>query len=143
MTDHPADRGQGFQMFGPRVGRRKQEKDQVDRPAIDRFIVDRLSQARGEAIDLRQALNLAVGNRDAVAETGRAETLPLGDAGDDGCRIQTEPLAGELGELLEQGALVGRDQIGPYRLEVEELGKLHRNALLRGRTGRWMDGSSA
>ena len=93
-------------MLGAGIGRRQQQEDEVDRAAVDRLVIDRLAQPREQAIDPRQALDLAVRDRDALAEPGRAQLLALVEARQHRRRIDAEPLAGEIGELLQQRALV-------------------------------------
>ena len=68
-------------------------------------------------------------NRDAIAKSGRTEPFALGHAGNDRSGIGTEALTRDLSELLDQATLVRRDEAGPDRFEIKELGKLHVNAL--------------
>ena len=43
MANDAADRRQRLQMFGARVRRRQQEEDEIDRLAVDRLVINRLS----------------------------------------------------------------------------------------------------
>ena len=83
-------------MLGAGVGRREEQEDEIDRAAVDRLVVDRLGKPREQAVDLRQAVDLAVRNGDALAKARRAELLALGEAGEDRGRLEPEPLRREI-----------------------------------------------
>ena len=64
-------------MIGAGALGRKQKNDDIDFLAVDRVEVDRLGEAREDADDALQPLQLAMRNGDAMAEPGRAEPLAL------------------------------------------------------------------
>src|SRR6185369_10814472 len=83
------------------------------------------AQAREQAIDLAQALDLAMRDGHALAKAGRAQLLTLGQAGKNRGRIHFQPLGGEVRELLQQRSLVAAWKSGLDCVEIEEVGKLH------------------
>ena len=64
-------------MVGPRLLRRQQDEDQVDRLLVDRVEVDGPFEPREEALDPVDARELAVRDRDPVSDARGPEPLPL------------------------------------------------------------------
>ena len=102
-------------MVGAGVGRRQQQEDEIDRQLVDRLEVDRRRQPGEIAEHAGQALDLAVRDGDAAAEAGRADLLARVEAAAIVLGRQAGQPRRRRGELLEQGLLVGRDQIGVDR----------------------------
>ena len=76
-----ADRGQRLQMLGPRIGRRKQQEHEVDRPPVDRLIVDRLGEPQERAGGMRYGAGVLVqlpGPLEAEDVEGDDDGLALG-----------------------------------------------------------------
>src|SRR6185503_1093648 len=121
MAGDPADRRQRLQMLGARIGRQKQEEDQVDRAAVDRFVVEGFGKPSEQAVDSLQTFHFAVRNGDSMAESGRAELLPLRNTRQDHRRIDVEPLSRETGELRQQRLLASARKRGLDRVEIEEI----------------------
>ena len=136
MAGDPADRRERLQMLGAGIGRRQQQEDEIDRPAVDRLVVDRLGEPREQAVDPVQPLDLAVRDRDALAESGRAQLLALGEAGEDRGRVDAEPLRRRDWRAAAAATLVAARKRGLDRVEIEEIGKLHRSYSSRGATVR-------
>ena len=122
-------------MLGAGVRRRQEKKDKVDWPAVDRLIVDRLPEAREQAVDPRQPLDLCVGDRNALAEAGRAKLLALIQSREHGAGVEPQPLRDKVGQLLEQRSFVAAGKRRLDRIAVEEIGKLHKSGT------RWCDQS--
>ena len=51
VARHPADRRQRLQMLGAGIGRRQEQEDEIDRPPVDRLVIDRFAQPREQAVD--------------------------------------------------------------------------------------------
>ena len=119
MSDHAADRGKSLQMLGARVWRGQQQEDEVDPLSVDGLVVDRLGQARKQAVDRLLSRDLAVGNGDAVTESGRSEAFPLDQARQDLVGIETRALPGKLRKLLQQPALVRGRNGRLDRIEIQ------------------------
>ena len=113
-------------MLGTRIGRGQQQEDKVDRVPVDRLIVDRLAKPRKQSVNLPEAIDLGVRNGYAVAEAGGAELLALIERRIDRRCISADSLGGEVGELLQERALVAARQGRLDRVAIEEIGKLHR-----------------
>ena len=113
-------------MLGAGVGRRQEEEDEVHLASVDRLVVDRVRQAREQAINAVQAFDLAMRNGNALAEAGRAEPFALADARQDLASVEAEALRRDLRKLLQQGALVAARQRRLDRIKIEEFRKLHR-----------------
>src|SRR5437588_12957520 len=64
-------------MIGARRFRGEQQKDQIDRLAVERLEVDRPIEPREQAEQSLELGQLAVRDRDAIADAGRAELLTL------------------------------------------------------------------
>src|SRR5690606_17408117 len=64
-------------MIGAGTFRREQQKDQVDRLAIERFEIDRLLKPRKETDETIELGELAVRDGNATADAGRAEPLAM------------------------------------------------------------------
>src|SRR5690348_832886 len=112
-------------MVGAGIGRRKEQKDEIDGTAVDRLVVERLGKAREQAVDLLYALDLAMRNCDSVPKAGRAELLTLGDARENCGRIEIEPLRRKAGELLQQRLLASARKARLDRVEIEEIQQMH------------------
>ena len=69
-----------------------------------------------------------MGDGDAIAEAGGPQPLALDDRNHDAGRIEPEPSASDLAELLEQLSLVGRAEANADRIEVEEFSEPHGTA---------------
>src|SRR5207245_10853183 len=68
--DHPGDPGERLEVERRRVGRRKNEKYERDRHPIRRKEVDPAMRHPDSEEDDRELLQLAVRNRDTLAEIG-------------------------------------------------------------------------
>jgi hypothetical protein len=125
MANDPADGGQRLQMLGSGVGRRQQQERQVDRLPVDRLIVDWIRQPDDQGIDALQPLDLAMWDRDAIAEARRAEPLALGNGFDDRRRVDAKPCRRKHAEHLQELALVAGRQADADGVEVEKITELH------------------
>ena len=121
-----------FRCSAPASGGESRRNTRSTGLAVDRLIIERLGEPREQAVNLLQALDLAVRDRDALAEPGRTELLALGEAREDRRRVELEPLAGEIGELLQQRLLAAARKARLDRVEIEEIGKMHRRTRSRG-----------
>jgi hypothetical protein len=83
ITKHAGDAGQSLKMVGAGAFWRKQQKDQVDGLVVQRIEVHRPGQSRENTGELVQRLQLAVRDRDAVTDAGRAQPLALQDGVED------------------------------------------------------------
>src|SRR4051812_26347358 len=120
-------------MFRACVRRRQQQEDEIDRPPVDRLVIDRLGKARKEAIDALEALDLGMRDGDALPKSSRTELFTLIKAGEHHRRINTNALGREVRQLLHERALAAARKRGLDRIAVKEIGKLHRDtrALVR------------
>jgi hypothetical protein len=56
---------------------REQQENQIDRLAVERFEINRLFKPRKKTDEAVELCELAMRNRDATADTGRAEPLAV------------------------------------------------------------------
>src|SRR5690242_15895949 len=108
-------------MFGAGVGWRKQQEYEIDRTAIDRFVVDGFRQSDEKAIDPFQTVDFAVRDRDTLSETSRSQLFALGNARQDLSRIETKSLGGKVCELLNKNLLAAAWQRRLDRIKVEKI----------------------
>ena len=92
LAQKPRDARQRLQMIGACPFGREQQEDQVHRLAVERLKVDRAVEPGEQADQLLELRQLAVGNRDAVADPRAPELLALDQ------RLEDQPLVlpGEL-----------------------------------------------
>ncbi len=64
-------------MIGAGIFRGEQQKHKIDRLAVERFEIDGFFEPGENAVDAAEFRQLAVRDRDAIPDAGRAETLPL------------------------------------------------------------------
>src|SRR4029078_7778181 len=110
---------------------RQQKKDEIDRAPVNRFVGHGLRQPGEQAIDAPQPVDLAVWNRHALAEAGRAQLLALAQAAEDRRRVLADSLSRQVRELLKERALAAARKGRLDRVEIEKVGKLHRMHSLR------------
>jgi hypothetical protein len=113
---------QSLEVFGACIRRRQDDEHQVDRHPVDRLKVDRRREAGEIADDALQSRNLAMRDRRAAAEAGRADLLALAEAGDDRLRRKVDAAADRGAELLEQPLLVGGGQMLVNRVDRQDVG---------------------
>ena len=114
-------------MIGPRALGCQEEENEVDRLPVERLEIDRALEPREQADQLFEVRQLAVRDRDAVADPGAAELFALHQ------RFENQPLAlpGQLGgarrKLMDRLLLAvhfeGRDD----RIRRHEIGERHCN----------------
>ena len=135
VADDPADRGQRLQMLGAGIGRRQQQEDEVDLAPVDRLVIDRLGEPREQAVDPLEPLDLAVRDRNALAEAGasRAFRARSGWRGSPPARRRSRWPA-RFASCCSKRALAAAGKGGLDRVEIDEIGKLHERT--RERNGR-------
>src|SRR6266550_4200333 len=77
VAQQPRDAGERLEVIGARRFRREQQENQIHRLAIERLKIDRPIEARKQAYQFLQLRQLAVRDRNAVADAGAAELLTL------------------------------------------------------------------
>ena len=92
-------------MLGARIGRRKQQEDEIDRHVVDRGELDRLGELGEQADDPVEPGHFAVRDRHAAAEAGRAQPLALCQSLGDMACVEPELAFGQPGQRLEQRLL--------------------------------------
>ena len=144
FPQQPGHAGQRLEMIGARSLRRQQQKQQVNRLAVERLEVDRVIEARKQPEQMVELPQLPVRDGDAVAHGGRAQFFPLQQNLED--RLLVEPgkgrrLGGEsLQGLLFPGGLERRNH-GGRRDEIDQRHQLSSGDWwagphVRGREGR-------
>ncbi len=91
-----------------RLLRHEQHEDLVDRLAVGRVERNRLQRPDERAERLREALDSAVGNGDALSETGRSEPLAREEAVEHDRARDLRVVLEQLADLLEQPLLARR-----------------------------------
>jgi hypothetical protein len=118
---HSADCGESLEMLAPGIERRQQQENEIHRPLVDRLILHRLRESHEQAIDPSKAIHLAVGDRHAMAESGRTQLLALCHAGQYVGRVDLQPLAGKRRHLLQQRPFIAGGETRTDRVEIYEL----------------------
>ncbi len=108
-------------MLRARVGRREQEKDEVNRQIVHRLEVDRLRQAGEQAGHLPDPVELGMRQRNAAAEAGRSEFLPIRQLVGDRTRRRANQRCGRGAEQLEQHLLGRRRDAGKHGVGPEQI----------------------
>ena len=88
-------------------GRHQQEHD-VDRTLVDRIEIDRLGETREQATGLGERAHAAVRDRDAAADSGRAQPLALEQAIEQATLVELEDRSGAAGQFGQERLLAGR-----------------------------------
>ena len=109
-------------MIGAGALRRQQQENEIDRLAVERLEIDPAGQAGKQAEQLVELRQLAVRDRDAVADAGLAELLPLQQTLEKAALVLPGQLGCAGGKLLQRLLLaidlerrhdgIGRDEIG-------------------------------
>ncbi len=104
---------------------RQQNADQVDRLFVDGVEVDGRLEPGKERVEPVQVGQLAVGDRDTVADPGRAQSLALDQD------LEYRPLrlrghfGGALGQFPQRLLLAGHAQVGDDAARANQIGHFH------------------
>ncbi len=148
VAQQARDAGQRLEMVGACAFGRQKQENQIDRLIVDRVEIDVAIKPREQADDARKAGQLAVRDRDAMADAGGAEALALQQRLENRSLGQTRDLGRALGELLQKLLLALRLQRRDdacLRDEIRKIGHGMRTALWKRGNGRHraLDGSKA
>src|SRR5206468_11423091 len=105
LAEHLCELGQKQQMLFGRVLGNEQDEDLSDRLAVGRVERDRLPRPHECAQRVRKALDASMGNRDALAEAGRAELFSREQAVENDRARDLRVIFEKLADLLEKPLL--------------------------------------
>ena len=116
VAEHLGQLGQQLQVVFVGLFRHQQHEQQGDRASVGRVEGNRLGQADEGAKGILQAFDAAVGNGDALSQSGGAELLPGKQAVEDGASADSVVVLEQQARLLESALLAARlesdDHIG-------------------------------
>src|SRR5471030_2042870 len=85
-----------------------QQKHNVDWTLVDRIEIDRLGETREQATGLGERGHASVRDRDAAANSGRAQALTLEQAIEQAALVELEDRRGAAGQFGQERFLAGR-----------------------------------
>ena len=142
VEDFPEARRPAWKLrvdFGPEIGVKRssaQIKNYGREDLEDRLVLAVVNFPPRQIGPVRsEVLVLGTYSADGVLLLSPEPQAALGDRVGDPRGIDAKALAGDLGELIQQGALVRRRQVMPDRIEIDELAQLHRFTLLHSPRG--------
>ena len=98
------------------------------RVAVERIEIDALGVAPEGPDDPVDAANLAVGNRDAIADRGRTEPFAFGQHARHRVRVEIRELGGEtLGQLVQDFRLGVAPQVRQNHFLTQDFSNFHRS----------------
>ncbi len=103
----------------------EEAEDDVDRRVVERLELDRAGEAEQERLQLIEADELAVRDRDPAADTGRAEPFALIERVEDLALRKPRLASGDLAHLLERVLLRVRVEAVHHRTGGEYVGDVH------------------
>src|ERR1044072_497913 len=127
LAQEPRDAGERLQVIGARAFRGEQQANQIDRLAVERLEIDPALEAGEQADQLLELRQLAVRNRNAVADPGAAELLALRQRLEDQPVALSGQLRGARGELLDRLLLAVHFERRNDRVRRDEIGERHCN----------------
>src|SRR5580700_11829709 len=116
-------------MIGAGAFGREQEKDQVDRLAVERLEIDRSVEPREQSEQAAEVRHLAVGNGDAVADGRGAELFALHQDLENGLLVLAAEQGGARRELVQRLLLIVDLERGQDRVRCNEIGERHESDL--------------
>jgi hypothetical protein len=129
LAQQPRDAGQRFEVIGAGAFGRQQEKDQIDRLAVERLEIDRPIEPREQSEQPAEIRHLAVGNGDAVADSRGAELFALHQDLENGLLALAGEHRGTRRELVQRLLLIVDLEGGQDRVRCDEIGERHESDL--------------
>ncbi len=129
LAKEPRDAGQRFEVIGAGAFGRQQEKDQIDRLAVERLEIDRPVEPREQSEQAGQVRHLAVGNGDAVADGRGAELFALHQDLENGLLTLAGEHGGARRKLMQRLFLVVDLERGQDRVRCNEIVERHESDL--------------
>src|SRR5579863_1951976 len=120
------DARERFEVQAGRVLRRDEQKKQIRRFAVERVEIYSARSAPKDTDDLLDAADLAMGDRDAVADRGRTQSLALVQHGVELRQVDLAPLRHKAGrQLIENMRLVAPAETRQDHLGRQDFGNFH------------------
>ena len=116
---------QRLEVIGAGGFRRQQQKNQIDRLAVERLEIDRPLQPREQPEQAAELRQLAVRNGDAVADRGGAELLALQQDFQNRALVLAGEFGRARGEFLDRLLFIVDLERRNNRVRRDEIGERH------------------